>query len=159
MKNRIYLDTNIFVNVYSDEESNKTHKQEIEAAFKVFLKLKDLELTTSVWSITEMVKALIINVKMDPIKVAEIEQDLTNEGRLHGIKVKTLEVCPNTDYDFKEFFYHIRKGILSNSSGIGDNIHSIIMKNNNIEKILTYNEKDFRNIAGITTINPKDVKL
>ena len=39
-------------------------------------------------------------------------------------------------------------------------MHSIIMKNNGIEQILTFDEKDdFKKIPGFTVLHPKDIKL
>ena len=53
------------------------------------------------------------------------------------------EVSPQKDYDFAEFFYHVRQSILKYHSGVGDVIHSVIMKNNRpITEILTFDEKD-----------------
>lgn len=157
---KIYLDTNIFVAYFSGAASNKEQKKEIIDAFEVFLSLKDVELWTSMWTITEMVKVLILTIKMDSQKVSEIEKDLTNETRFLGMKLHFAEVSPIKNYDFKEFFYHIRKGILEYNSGWGDIIHSIIMKNNGISNILTFDGKDdFKKIPGFTVISPKDVKV
>jgi predicted nucleic acid-binding protein len=39
-------------------------------------------------------------------------------------------------------------------------IHSVIMKNNRIETILTFDEKDdFKQIPGFTVLHPKDIKI
>ncbi|HPN54574.1 MAG TPA: type II toxin-antitoxin system VapC family toxin [Candidatus Moranbacteria bacterium] len=158
--NKIYLDTNIFVSYYSDEDSNRKQKEAVIAAFKVFEQLGDVELWTSMWTITEMVKVLIRNIKMDPEIVSEIEKELLNESRLLNLKIRFADVSPIKDYDFKEFFYHIRNGILNYNSGVGDVMHSIIMKNNDIKHILTFDGKDdFKKIPELTVINPKDVKL
>lgn len=157
---RIYLDTNIFVSYYSQQESNREQKEAVITAFKVFEQLGDIELWTSMWTVTEMVKVLIRNIKLDPVQVSEIEQHLLNECRLLGLKIHFADVSPVKDYDFKEFFYHIREGVLSYSSGLGDVMHSVIMKNNGIEHILTFDAKDdFKKIPGLTVISPKDVKL
>ena len=157
---RIYLDTNIFVVYYSNAESNKEQKKDLMQALKNFSQLKDLELWTSMWAITEMVKVLILKIKMDSTKVSVIESDLLNASRLEGIKLHYVDVSPNKDYDFREFFYHIRQGILSYDSGLGDVMHSIIMKNNNIEHILTFDEKDdFKKIPNLTVMHPRDVKI
>lgn len=157
---KIYLDTNIFVAYYSHTESNKEQKKELMQALSVFSQLKDLELWTSMWAITELVKVLILNIKMDPSKVSVIESDLLNASRLEGIKLHFVDVSPSKDYDFREFFYHIRQGILSYDSGLGDVMHSIIMKNNNIEHILTFDEKDdFKKIPNLTVMHPRDVKI
>jgi predicted nucleic acid-binding protein len=59
-----------------------------------------------------------------------------------------------------EFFYHIRQGILSYHSGVGDIIHSVIMKNNKVSDILTFDEKDdFKSILDLIVLHPKDVKV
>ena len=102
------------------------------------------------WAITEMVNILVSGKKMNRGEVADIENQLVNERRLKGLKIHITEVSPEKDYDFAEFFYHVRHGILSYHSGVGDVIHSVIMKNNGITEILTFDEKtDF----------PRDVKL
>jgi predicted nucleic acid-binding protein len=45
-------------------------------------------------------------------------------------------------------------------SGVGDIIHSVIMKNNGITSILTYDEKDdFKQIPDLTVLHPKDIKI
>ncbi|MGH7989184.1 MAG: hypothetical protein ACREDS_03175, partial [Limisphaerales bacterium] len=53
-----------------------------------------------------------------------------------------------------------RQAILKYHSGVGDIIHSVIMKNNRIENILTFDEKkDFTQIPGLTVFHPKDIKI
>jgi hypothetical protein len=54
-----------------------------------------------------------------------------------NLKIHFLDVSPRKDYDFMEFFYHVRQGILSYHSGVGNIIHSVIMKNNDVSNILT----------------------
>lgn len=160
MSNKIYLDTNIFVSYFSNLDDNKEQKGFVVEAFKIFEQLKDIELWTSMWAITELVKVLIIKIKMNSNSVSEIEKDLLNECRLLNVKIQFADVSPVKDYDFKEFFYHIRKGILTYDSGVGDVMHSIIMKNNNIKQILTFDEKDdFKKIPNLTVLHPKDIKL
>ncbi len=157
---KVYLDTNIFVSYYSGAASNKDQKKEITSAFETFEKLKDIELWTSMWTITEMVKVLILNIKMEPQKVSDIENDIINERRFLGQKIHFAEVSPIKEYDFKEFFYHIRKSILIYNSGVGDTVHTIIMKNNGIDNILTFDGKDdFKKIPGLTVLHPRDIKL
>jgi predicted nucleic acid-binding protein len=78
---------------------------------------------------------------------------------LRDLKIKFVEVSPKSDYDFTEFFYHIRRGILRYHSGVGDIIHSVIMKNNRIKDILTFDEKDdFKQIPDLTVLHPKIIK-
>ena len=92
--------------------------------------------------------------------VAEIESQLMSERRLKNLKIGLVEVSPDKDYDFAEFFYHVRQGILKYHSGVGDIIHSVIMKNNGITDILTFDEKDdFKQIPGLTVLHPKDIRI
>jgi predicted nucleic acid-binding protein len=129
-------------------------------ALSVFADLRDVQLCTSMWAITEMVNILVSRKKMDRGEVAEIESQLASERRLANLKIHFLDVSPRKDYDFMDFFYHVRQGILSYHSGVGDIIHSVIMKNNDVSDILTFDEKDdFKGILNLTVIYPKDVKL
>ena len=77
-----------------------------------------------------------------------------------GLKIQIIEVSPRKDYDFAEFFYHVKQGILKYHSGVGDVIHSVIMKNNGISHILTFDEKDdFKQIPDLTVLHPRDIKI
>jgi predicted nucleic acid-binding protein len=157
---RIYLDTNILVAYCAVDRAEETKKKMVEKALGVFAKLKDFRLCTSTWAITEMVNVLVSSKKMDRGDVDRLESKLVNEKRLQGLKIYFVEVSPKTDYDFVEFFYHIRQGILRYHSGIGDIIHSVIMKNNDITNILTFDEKDdFKQIPDLIVLHPKDIKI
>jgi predicted nucleic acid-binding protein len=155
----IYLDSNILIAYYAKDKAEKDKNKMISEALDVFAQSQDAQLCISMWTIAEMANILISNKKMKPGKVAEIESDLINEKRLRDLKIKFVEVSPKSDYDFTEFFYHIRRGILRYHSGVGDIIHSVIMKNNRIKDILTFDEKDdFKQIPDLTVLHPKIIK-
>ena len=157
---RIYLDSNILIAYYSTDKIEDAKRELVKNALSVFSQLKDIELCTSIWAVTEMVNILVSNKKMGRGVVAEIENQLINEKRLASIKIFFIETSLLKNYDFAEFFYHIRQGILKYHSGVGDIIHSVIMKNNNIRDILTFDEKDdFKQIPDLTVMHPKDVKI
>jgi predicted nucleic acid-binding protein len=157
---RIYLDSNILISHFSKDRAEETKRQMVGNALSVFAELRDIQLCTSMWAITEMVNILVSQKKIDRGEVAEIESQLVSERRLADLKIVFLDVSPRKDYDFIEFFYHIRQGILSYHSGVGDIIHSVIMKNNRVSDILTFDEKDdFKSIPNLTVLHPKDVKL
>lgn len=157
---RIYLDSNILIAHYSIDHPEEPKRKLVQSALSVFAQLKDVQLCTSMWAVTEMVNVLISTKQMDRGTVAELENQLVNEKRLGNLKLALCEVSPQRDYDFAEFFYHVRQGILSYHSGVGDVIHSVVMKNNGIEEILTFDEKgDFKQIPGLTVIHPKDVRI
>ena len=145
---------------YSADRTEDIKKEQVRNALAAFARLKGVRLCISMWSITEMVNVLISNKKMDRGHVAEIENQLVNERRLNDLKIDLIEVSPRKRYDFAEFFFHVRQGILAYHSGVGDIIHSVVMKNNGITMILTFDEKnDFKQIPGLTVLHPKDVKL
>lgn len=132
----------------------------VEDALLVFAELKDVQLCTSMWALTETFNVLVSKLKMDRGAVAEIENQFVNEKRLKNLKLCFVDVSPKKDYDVMEFFYHVRQGILKYHSGVGDIIHSVIMKNNGIKAILTFDEKDdFKQIPDLTVIHPKDIKI
>jgi len=157
---QVYVDSNIFVAYYSNHNDDVQHREHVTQAFDIFQDLKDIRLLTSSWAITETVKVLIKKKKLTQSVVAEIENDIINEGRFLGVKLHFIDVSPLSDYDFKEFFYHVRKGLIDLKSHLGDVMHYVIMKNNDIDHILTLDGKsDFKDISGLTVIHPKDVHI
>jgi predicted nucleic acid-binding protein len=157
---RIYLDSNILIAHFSTDKAEESKKKLVETAFSVFRQLKDVQLCTSHWAVTEMVNILVSTKKMDRAEVGDIESQLVSERRLQNLKIQFVEVSPDKDYDFPEFFFHVKQSILKYHSGVGDVIHSVIMKNNGITEILTFDEKDdFKQIPGLTVFHPKDIKL
>ena len=157
---RIYLDSNILISYFATDKAGETKTKLVTDALVVFSQLKDLRLCTSIWAITEMVNILISQKKMPIANVGEIENQLMSERRLKSLKIQLVEFSPDKDYDFSEFFYHMRQSILKYHSGVGDTIYSVIMKNNGITDILTFDEKnDFKQIPGLTALHPKDIKI
>jgi predicted nucleic acid-binding protein len=157
---RIYLDSNILIAHYSTDRAEETKKQQVENALEVYAQLKDVQLCTSMWALTEMVNILVSNKKMGRGEVALVESEFVGERRLGNLKIQLIEVSPREDYDFREFFSHVKQGILNYHSGVGDVIHSVIMQNNGITHILTFDEKDdFKQIPGLTILHPKDIRI
>jgi len=157
---RIYLDSNVLIAYYSTDKAEEAKKKAVDEAFAVFADLRDVKLCTSMWAVTEMVNILVSRKNLDRGAVAEIESQLVSEKRLKNLKIQIIEVSPKRDYDFAEFFYHVKQGILKYHSGVGDVIHSVIMKNNGISQILTFDEKDdFKQIPDLTVLHPRDIKI
>lgn len=157
---RIYIDSNILIAYYSTDKPEESKKQLVQHALDVLATLKDTQLCTSMWAVTEMVNVLVSSKKLEPGVVAQMENRLTNEKRFGKLKLTFLDVSPVTQYDFAEFFYHVRQGVLNYHSGVGNVIHSVIMNNNGIDSILTFDEKDdFKKIPDLTVLHPKDIKL
>jgi predicted nucleic acid-binding protein len=157
---RIYLDSNVLIAYYSTDKAEEAKKKAVDEAFAVFADLRDVQLCTSMWAVTEMVNILVSRKNLDRGAVAEIESQLVSEKRIKDLKIQIIEVSPKRDYDFAEFFYHVKQGILKYHSGVGDVIHSVIMKNNGISQILTFDEKDdFKQIPDLTVLHPRDIKI
>ena len=157
---RIYLDSNVLIAYHSVDKAEEAKKKMVGDALAVFSELKDTQLCTSMWAITEMVNILVSSKKMDNGSVAEIEVRMLSERRLQKLRIGVLDVSPQKDYDFADFFFHVRQGILKYHSGVGDVIHSVIMKNNGIAEILTFDEKDdFKQIPDLTVFHPRDIKI
>jgi predicted nucleic acid-binding protein len=157
---RIYLDSNVLIAYHSLDKAEEPKKKMVDDALAVFGGLKDIQLCTSMWAVTEMVNILVSRKQIDRGVVAEMEGQLVNERRLKNLRIHFVEVSPRKDYDFPEFFYHVKQGILKYHSGVGDVIHSVIMKNNGISDILTFDEKDdFKQIPDLTVLHPRDIKI
>jgi predicted nucleic acid-binding protein len=157
---RIYPDSNVLIAYYSTDKAEEAKKKAVDEAFAVFADLRDVQLCTSMWAVTEMVNILVSRKNLDRGAVAEIESQLVSEKRIKDLKIQIIEVSPKRDYDFAEFFYHVKQGILKYHSGVGDVIHSVIMKNNGISQILTFDEKDdFKQIPDLTVLHPRDIKI
>ncbi len=156
---RLYLDSNILIAYYSTDRAEAEKKQYVKNSLATFAGLRDIQLCTSMWAVAEMANVLLSAKRMRRARVAELENRLVNEQRLGTLKITFVEVSPRADYNLQEFLYHIRMGILKYHSGVGDVIHSVIMKNNKIRRILTFDEKDdFKQIPGLTVLHPKNIK-
>jgi predicted nucleic acid-binding protein len=152
----IYLDSNILISYYSTDSREAPKKKMVQRALDVFARARDVYLCTSTWALTETVNILISEKKMAAADVADIEQRLFIES-FGNLKLHFKDVSPDKNYDFDRFFYDVREGILQYHSGVGDVIHSVIMKNNGVDFILTFDEKDdFKQIPGLTVFHPKD---
>ncbi|MBU2615618.1 MAG: PIN domain-containing protein [Nanoarchaeota archaeon] len=157
---KIYLDSCILISYFSKHKEERKNKKIINKTIKLMEKIEDLEIFISSWGIAEMMNVMLSRQKQKNAFVLKCESMLLGKKRIGNLKLKVLEIGGNNkNYDFGEFFYDIREIILKYHPGVGDTIHSVIMKNNDINHILTFNESDFEDIEGITVLNPNGVKL
>ncbi len=105
---RIYIDSNVLIAYFSSDKAEETKKRMVENALAVFAQLKDTQLCTSMWAVTEMVNILVSSKGIDRTAVAEMESQLISERRLQSLKISLVGVSPDKDYDFDEFFYHVK---------------------------------------------------
>jgi predicted nucleic acid-binding protein len=98
------LDSNILISYFSTDRAEETKSKLVSEALAVFAQLKDLQLCTSIWSITEMVNILVSRKRISLGAVAEIESQFMSERRLKNLRIQLVEVSPDKDYDLAEFF-------------------------------------------------------
>jgi len=158
---QIYLDSCILIAFFSKHKEEKNKKKEIKRVFNIFNDLNDIQLVISRWTIAEMMNIMISRHQQKNEFVLGCESELLNTKRIDGMKIKIVDVEGNKQsYDAQEFIYSIRENILKYHSGVGDIMHSVIMKNNELDTILTFDEKDdFKKIEGLIVLHPRDIKV
>ena len=149
----IYLDSCIFVAYFMKE------KERIKriGMFLIELQKLNIELVTSDWTLTEIVKVLIKEKKQSSKKVAEYIQELKRIKRIDNIKFNWVPVSKKEKYDFEEFFYEVQKVQLQYKGSLGDAIHTVIMKNNSIKAIFT-TDSEFDGMKNMIVFNPLKYK-
>jgi predicted nucleic acid-binding protein len=144
-KKKIYLDSCIFIKIFTKEQDYQKIGE--------FLSDPDIEFVTSDWTWTEIVKVLIKTKKVSEKKVSNYIQSLLRMKKIEGIRFDIISVSPEKDYTFEEFFYEVQKTLLKYKGSLGDVLHSVIMKNNKIDTILS-TDSEFEGMKGIYVINP-----
>lgn len=155
---KVYLNTSIFI----AEFDKKSHEHKILTdVLKQLEKIKNAEFCYSKWALTEVYNKLTKN-KIEELKIVKYIKDLLDINKLRSLKLKLVDVSPNKNYDFNDFFRDLAKDLVKYKTGkerpgLGDIIHIRIMKNNRINTILTFDDH-FEKIPGFTTINLRKVK-
>jgi predicted nucleic acid-binding protein len=70
---------------------------------------------------------------------------------------KIISVSLKKDYSFEEFFYEVQETLLKYKGSLGDVIHSVVMKNNKIDTILS-TDSEFEGMKDLYVINPLKLK-
>lgn len=157
---KIYLDSNILVAFFADgKNAENERKNIITRAMSNFAQLSNIRIVTSLWAITEMAKILINEKKMSNKIVAQIVNNFVKLPKLGQCEIKIIDVSPRKKYRFNNFFDDIKEKMILYNPGWGDAIHCVIMKNNNIVEILTFDSKKDFSITGLTVIDPKNVVI
>jgi len=147
MSKGVYVDANIFISVFLEREGCDKIREFFKSGSG------DFEFYTSDWTLTEAVKVLVNEYKVDSDRVAAYIESLSREKRICGVKFGFVGVSPDDGYDFEEFFYGVQKTVLEYRNGVQDAIHSLIMENNGIGIILTA-DAGFEGIEGVEVVNP-----
>ncbi len=145
---KIYIDTNVFITLYLKREFHKNFAKFLRGSEGL-----EVELLTSEWTLTEIVKVLKRECGFGSQRIANFILKLRRERRIAGIKFSFIGVSPDKSYDFNEFFYHLQEIMLKYKITVSDAIHNLVMKNHNIKHILTA-DSDFDGIKGVMIIDP-----
>ncbi len=152
-KQRIYLDTSIFM-----AEFNKKgiRHETLNNFFKEISNLKDIELCTSKWALTEL-NNILTKEQIKELKIVRYIRDILDKNKIRTIRLNILNVYPREHYTFHDFFSDLAKDLVKYKTGkdrpgLGDIIHVRIMKNNKIKNIITF-DADFEKIPGFICIN------
>ena len=149
MTKDIYVDANIFISIFLERKGHEKIRDFLEDGIEGL----DLRLCTSEWTLTEIVKVLVNEYKVDSERVARHVEELSRSRRICGVKFDFVDVSVEDGYDFREFFYDVQKTVLEYRNGVQDAIHSAIMKNNGVRMILTA-DGEFEGIEGVEVVNP-----
>lgn len=144
----IYLDSCVFVGKFLNDEKYKKIKNFLE-------EVEDSsEFVSSDWALTETVKVLIKEKKKSPSKVAKYIQEIMRTSEIDEIKFEWIKTEGNRkNYTFEKFFYEIQQRQLNFKGSLGDVIHGVIMKNNNVKNIVTI-DSDFDSMKEVIVFNP-----
>lgn len=154
-KRKLYLDTCILIAFhYRKDPKHKATKE----FFKEISKINEAILFCSEFCLTEFVQAYS---KKKDISLTEAYQKSNNM-----VISKKIDKYPfsfanvkgkEKNYDFSTFFVDLQEIILNAKTHLADAIHSIIMRNNKIKYIVTFNKDDFKNVEKSIPLTFKDV--
>lgn len=157
-RRKLYLDTCLLVAVY--RKSDPRHKNATEFCEKI-AKLGNINLVCSHFTITEFTQVCVKNNYFSEGDTYKIANSLLLTSKINRVYPFQIANAGGKDkkYNFEDFFNDIQSIILETTPRphLADTIHSVIMRNNKIKKIVTYDKKDFEKIAGIKPYEPDEI--
>ena len=159
----LYLDTNVLIAYYYDNDTDDQHEVAVEF-FKTVEKNNNesdakITLFCSHFTITEFVQSYATKPDVDDVETFKIAQELLMANKIgKEYSFVFIETQGNKkDYSFRDFFLDVQTVLLNTKPrpGIADAIHATIMKNNHLRNIVTFDEGDFKHIEGIKVVHPK----
>lgn len=169
---KFYLDSNIIVAYYFDDDDANQHKRILECFSKLSSR-SDVLLIASTWTMIEADNAIKkrIREKVKDDKIADYERKKANKFIIPLWKAQNLG---NINFKIQKFseniidaeFLHIEDflGFVDDVAPLGnlrDALHCVIMNHFKIKKILTFNKKHFQifenAMRDIEAVNPDDI--
>ena len=152
--NYFYLDTCILVALITKDKRKKVVIQ----ALNTIMSIEDAVLVTSDFTFVEMAKVLINTFQQSPKTTARQINTITKNSEIEGFEFQVLSTSPSSKYSFDQFWIDVGENMSLYNPGWGDSVHCVIMKNNDIENIVSLDTKDdFEIVRGITLMHPKDI--
>jgi predicted nucleic acid-binding protein len=146
-----YLDSNIIIGYYIDYNKHPQVKEVFQN------QIENVQFLTSRWTLTEIIKVLIKEYKWTKDQTYKFIYKISTQRRIGKNEFKLIKVSPNNEYDFDDFFLEIDNELLEIKSSLGDSIHARIMRNNEINHILTLNKKDFQQFSRFIVLEPNEL--
>lgn len=152
--NFFYLDTCIFVTLFTDED----RRDVVVQAMANINQIEDAVFVTSDFTFVEMAKVLINTKKHNPKATAKGINKITKSRSIDGFDFTILPTSPSPKYTFDKFWADVGQNMNLYNPGWGDSMHCVIMKNNDVENILSLDAKhDFELVPGINLFHPEDM--
>jgi predicted nucleic acid-binding protein len=154
---KLYLDNCIFV---ADFDKKEEKHNIVTKTLDKLSKCNRLVLVTSDFTFTEIVKVLVREKQVNPKEAHEYVAKTYRASKIQGVPFKILKtegrVPKGKIFDFHDFFLAIQDELLNSKYSISDAIHIVIMKNNNVNRILTF-DSDFENDEEIEKVDPRKI--
>jgi len=152
--NLFYLDTCIFVTLLTGED----RKPMVIDAMANITQLADAVFVTSDFTFVEMAKVLINTKQQNPKSTARQINKITKDRSIDGFDFTILPTSPSPNYSFDKFWADVGQNMNLYNPGWGDSMHCVIMKNNDVENILSLDAKDdFEIVPGINLFHPENL--
>jgi predicted nucleic acid-binding protein len=136
--NKIFVDTNIFVYLFTDININKKNK--CKKLIENIIKNKNIELTISIQTIIEFINVASKKIKTTSYKKAQAIYFFEKNFTILYYNTNTIIEAIKIELKYNIYFF--------------DALIIATMLENNITTIYSENEKDFKKIKELKVINP-----
>ena len=157
---KLYLDTNLLIAYYYSQDSEGKHGRSKDFFSEIIKKTK-IKLYCSHFTITEFTQAYITKQDVSEAEVHRVANSLLLTNKIDKKYSFTMVDVKGKQkgYTFEDFFLDIQTVLLSTTPrpGIADAMHAIIMENNKIKNIVTFDKGDFENIEKVVALEPEEV--
>jgi len=156
---KLYLDSGILIACYAKKDIDPLYKKDRHIEVIKILKAtkesnQKIRLYISNWAILETIRVLVKVKNFDELKVNNWINGIISTQSL--LKNELILLRFSKDYYIDNLFQDIKKALLTSKEKVhtGDIINVICMKKHKINKILTFNDKDYSGFSNIYPYNP-----